>query len=244
LRSWAASLPGRRIAAAAVATALLSACATPISSASKSPSPAPVAGAPAADHIVYVMRRGWHAGLIVERAALLRAGQPAEAADFPAAAFLEFGWGDRRYYMAPDPTPGMALRAALTPTPAVLHVEPRGRPPDGATPDALAVALSEADFARLARALSETFERRPGEIATPIAPGQRPGARFYVATGRFHLLNTCNTWIARTLAAAGVAIDPRGTATAGDLMRRLRAAGARNGGAVSRGLGVRHRSDA
>ncbi len=226
LRSWAASLPGRRIAAAAVATALLSACAAPISSASKPPSPATVADAPGADHIVHVVRRGWHAGLIVERAALLRAGLPAEAADFPAAAFLEFGWGDRRYYMAPDPTPGMALRAALTPTRAALHVEPRAHPPAGATPDTLAVPLSDADFARLAHALSETFERRPGETATPLAPGQRPGARFYAATGRFHLLNTCNTWIARTLAAAGVAIDPSGTATAGDLMRRLRAAGA------------------
>ena len=73
---------------------------------------------------------------------------------------------------------------------------------------------------------------RPIEIPEPVSgalveraavqvPGEGAG-RFYAAQGRFHLGNTCNTWTARMLRAAGVDIDPGGVVTAGDLMGRLR----------------------
>ena len=54
-----------------------------------------------------------------------------EAADFPDAAFLEFGWGDRTYYPAKKKTLGMTLAAALVPTPAVMHMAGHATAPAG-----------------------------------------------------------------------------------------------------------------
>ena len=71
-------------------------------------------------HTIYVFSNGWHTSIVLSRDALPPGPIP-EAADFPEAAFLEFGWGDREYYPSPRPTMGMALAAALTPTPAVLR---------------------------------------------------------------------------------------------------------------------------
>ena len=55
-----------------------------------------------------------------------------------------------------------------------------------------------------------------------VARGLYQDSWFYPAHGRFHLLNTCNTWTARMLTAAGVGVSPSGVNTAEDLMRRLR----------------------
>jgi Protein of unknown function (DUF2459) len=43
-------------------------------------------------------------------------------------------------------------------------------------------------------------------------------SKFYSARGRYHLLYTCNTWIADALRAAGLPITPVYAMTAGNLM--------------------------
>jgi hypothetical protein len=173
---------------------------------------------------VHLLRQSWHTGLIIDRAALLAAGLPPEAADFPGVPYLEFGWGDRAYYMSPDPTLWLTLNAALAPTPAVLHIEPRAYPGVSAAREILVMDLSSSGFTGLASAISETVDRRSAPVARPIAYGRSPGARFYKARGSFHLFNTCNTWIARVLAAGGLAVNPDGVVTAVDLMRQARVA--------------------
>ncbi len=148
-----------------------------------------------------------------------------EAADFPAAAFLSFGWGDRDYYPAEEATVGLTLRAALVPTAAVMHVAPRSRPPaPGPGREVVRVSLTEAGMARLIAALAGDIRRPEGGRADPVAPGLSPGSAFYPARGRFHLFNTCNTWTARMLRAGGVAVSPAGVITADDVMDRLEAA--------------------
>lgn len=190
---------------------------------SAAPSLPPLPDGPA-DRVIHVVSNGWHTGLVIARADL-PAGRIPEAADLPDARYLEFGWGDREYYPSRDPTVGMALAAALTPSPAVLHLAGREATPRSAAPDieVLAVAVTAAGLDRLVARIDEAFERPAGGRAAIIAPGLYPGSHFYPAHGEFHLFNTCNTWIADKLAAAGVTL-PSGVITADDLMRRLRAA--------------------
>jgi uncharacterized protein (TIGR02117 family) len=172
---------------------------------------------------ILVTSNGWHSGIAVPRAAIAPAIIP-EIADFPQAAWLEFGWGDADYYPAPRPTAGMALSAAF-PGPAVLHVSGLPGHPAHVFPsvEVLAVALPQAQLDRLIQALSASFDRAGTPRAAPLAaPGLYPFSRFYPATGRFHALNTCNTWTARILAAAGLPITPAGIQSADDLTARLR----------------------
>lgn len=176
--------------------------------------------------LIQVASNGWHTAIVVLAPALADTGLLPEAEDFPGAAFFEFGWGDRVYYPAKEKTIGMTLSAALVPTPAVMHMAGLAAAPrdGGSSREVVAVPLTEAGFLNLVEALAAEFERPAGGRAVSVSRGLYPGSRFYNARGEFHLFNTCNTWTARMLRAAGVAISPSGIVTADGLMARLRAA--------------------
>ena len=174
--------------------------------------------------IVHVVSNGWHTAIVVPRAEIAATGRLPEIADFPGAAFLEFGWGDREYYQAKETTIGLTLRAALTATPAVMHVTGHKHASDRAHSEReiVRVGLRDDGFRRLVRAIADSFERPPDGRAQPVSPVLDPNSRFYNARGMFHLFNTCNTWTARTLRAAGIDLKPAGVSTAEDLMTQLR----------------------
>ena len=177
-------------------------------------------------HAVRVVSNGWHTAIVVPRPELVATGLLPEADDFPDAAFLEFGWGDRVYYPAKKKTLGMALRAALTATPAVMHIAGLARAPEltYADSEVVPMALTEGEFQHLVRAIAGDFKRPEGGRAEPISRGLYRDSNFYDARGRFHLFNTCNTWTARMLRAGGVNLSSSGVFTADELVTRLRAA--------------------
>lgn len=179
--------------------------------------------ATAADSVVVVSSNGWHTGIAIPRGAIGEVDIP-ELADFPDAAWFEFGWGDAEYYPAPDPTLGMALKAGLLPTAAVIHVIGMPAPPEATFPtmEHVAVPIDPDGLQRLVGYLDATFERHGAVRASPSAPGEYSFSAFYPATGSFHLFNTCNTWVARGLAAAGLPVDSTGVVRAEELMTRVR----------------------
>jgi uncharacterized protein (TIGR02117 family) len=172
---------------------------------------------------VQVFRGGWHTGFILARRDLTPERIP-EIADFPEATHIEFSWGDRAYYRDPDPGLATTLSAALTPTPAVMHIVGYVRPPGQVQPwaETLEVPLGREELARLVAAIAGSFDRGETGRAARLETGLYGQSFFYPATGRFHLFNTCNTWVARMLESAGIGIGPDGVVTAGDLMDRLR----------------------
>jgi len=190
--------------------------------------PRPETAAPpsGAAHTIFVISNGWHSGIVLERSDL-PPGRIPETADFPEARFLEFGWGDAVYYPAKHKTIGMTLRAALLPTPAVVHVAGLTVPPAESYPEAEVVSLSigTAGLERLVDFIDASFERGDRERANAIGPGLYPTSRFYPAVGKFHLFNTCNTWSARALASAGLGVSKSGIQTAEELMRQVRPLG-------------------
>ena len=171
---------------------------------------------------VSVVSNGFHTALVVARGDLPARHIP-ELADFPDARFLEFSWGDAEYFPADEETIAIALRAAFLPTDAVMHIVPLRRTPVERYPSAEIVRLSfnETGFARLVRYLGASFDRNKENTALP---GLYQDSRFYPATGRFHLGNTCNSWTARGLALAGVKLDVSASASAEGLMDQLRSA--------------------
>ncbi len=177
-------------------------------------------------HTVRVVSNGWHTAIVVERADVAATGLLPEVADFPVAAVLEFGWGDRVYYPAREKTIGMTLAAAFTETPAVMHLAGLDRPPERrkGDVDVEPVGLSQAGLRALIGAIAESFERADNGRAAPVSRGLYANSRFYRARGTFHLFNTCNTWTGRMLRAGGVDLSPSGVITADELMARLRAA--------------------
>lgn len=178
------------------------------------------------DRLVFVISNGWHSGVVMSRTAVAATGLVPETADFPDSAFLEFGWGDRAYFPAREKTISMTFDAALTATPAVMHVAGlrRVRASDGSDTDIVPVPLTAGGFNNLVRTIAAEFERSGGGRALKVAPDLAPNSHFYNARGTFHIFNTCNTWTARMMRAAGIDMAPAGIVTADDLMMALREA--------------------
>ena len=174
--------------------------------------------------VVQVINHGWHSGLVL-RVKDIPPGLLPEAADFPGADHLEFGWGDGDYYQADDPGPWLTLKAACWSTSSVLHVVGISGSVNRqfAGYASVRLELTRARFLGLAAFIDQGFDRQGKAKADPLRPGYGLNSRFYPARGTFHLFNTCNSWIARALSGAGYPMGVFDPITADDLMTRLRA---------------------
>jgi uncharacterized protein (TIGR02117 family) len=172
---------------------------------------------------IFVTSNGWHSSIVIPRQRLPPGVIP-EAADFPDSPYLSLGWGDAEYYPARQPTSDMTLRAALGPTPAVVHLAGLRSHPSDVFPkdEVVALRISADGFRNLIDYLDGTFARDGAKRARSIAPGLHAFSQFYRANGGFHLFNTCNTWTARGLQAAGWPIQVVGIIAAEELMEQVR----------------------
>ncbi|MDZ7805449.1 DUF2459 domain-containing protein [Thiohalophilus sp.] len=157
---------------------------------------------------IWLVSHGWHAGIVLERAAIPPGLLP-EQADFPGVRYLEIGWGDRAYYMHPDPHWGILLKAGLWPTASVLHVVGFSEPVNKTFPhsEVIRIDLGGQGFASLCRHLDNRFARDNGSAAA-LQPGLYGQSRFYLSRDSYHLFNTCNVWTARALRTAGCPVIP------------------------------------
>ena len=203
----------------------LSACgAVPVApAAAASAAPAMTAVQPPTPYSVHVVSHGWHAGLVL-RAGDVPAGAWAAKADFPDADYLEVGWGNRAYYMAADPGPWLGLKAVAWPTPGVLYVVGVDAGPErlflGA--EILEIGVAPAGLQRLLEHLHQSHELDGAGQPVTLGPGLYGHSRFYASREQFHLLKTCNVWVATALQVAGVQVTPALTLTTERLMVQLR----------------------
>lgn len=172
---------------------------------------------------IYLVSHGWHAGIVIHRSDIPKGLWP-ETGDFPQADYLEVGWGDRDFYPAPRFSVGLALKAALWPTASVLHVVGFSGPVTRYFPNSemIELKLSRRGAERLSRYIHDSFDRQGTVRAAPSGSGLYGNSRFYPARGRFHLFNTCNTWTAGALRAAGYPISTSLTITTGQVMAEAR----------------------
>ncbi len=170
----------------------------------------------------FVVNYGWHTGLVVSRADLGGMIEPL-APDFDHGDYLEIGWGDRLFYQSGDLNIGLMLRAALWPTETVMHVvgipiEPRRYFVAG---DLYAVDVPESGYRDLLAFVAAGFKRSSEGTLEKLGPALYGAGWFYRAEGRFHLGNTCNTWVAKAIAATGYPFADPGTLSAGGVVSQL-----------------------
>ena len=197
-----------------------------LSGCAAAPAPAAATAAPPPTRTLHVVGHGWHTGIVL-RAADVPAGAWPARADFPAAEYLEIGWGDRDYYRAADPGAWLALKAAVWPAPGVLHVVAF----DGAVEryfnaaEVIELEVSEAGLQRLITRLRSSHEFDSAGRPVALGPGLYGHSRFYASRERFHLLKTCNVWVAAALREAGLPVVPAQAFTAQQLLAQLRPLG-------------------
>ncbi|MDX1545782.1 MAG: DUF2459 domain-containing protein [Rhodothermales bacterium] len=181
------------------------------------------APAEAGHRTIYVVSHGWHAGIAARRGTLPDSLWP-EQLDFPDAAFLEVGWGDSAFYRTDEPGAWTTLRAALRPTPSVVHVAAFGRPPAQvfAGSEVLPLAITQTGADSLAAFFHRAYARDAAGRPRPLGPGRYGTSRFYAGHERYHLFYNCNAWVAHALKAAGCPIGTTRVLTVETLLRRVR----------------------
>lgn len=160
----------------------------------------------------YVISNGVHLDLVLPMHAagvdwgLLFPPGDAPAAPAPAD-FVAIGWGDREFYLHTptwaDLTLPRALRALTGQHPAALHVSrlQRAQLPPRQT---WRLPLTAAQYRRLAQRVRQSLPA--GQARRIEGAHYASNDAFYEATGRYHLLRTCNEWAAEGLRAAGVPV--------------------------------------
>jgi uncharacterized protein (TIGR02117 family) len=184
----------------------------------------PSVGEPAT--VIWIVDHGWHTSIVVRRADVDRTRWP-ELDDFSAATLVEVAWGDREFYMATSPTSGLAIKAAVATSGSVLHVVGLTAAVTDyfAGSEVVAIRLSRRGLDALADFVHAEYQRDRDGAPLRLGPSLYGSGWFYAGRSRYHLFNTCNTWVARALGAAGLAVESAGVVTASDVMRQLRPLG-------------------
>lgn len=184
--------------------------------------PFPVSAAPRCKTL-YVGGHTRHASIIVDR----RDFDPAKSLDtfdFNGKDWLEFGWGDADFYQARGEDILLGFKALLFPTGAVMHVHGFNGSPASNFPktEILELHFTPAGYARLLDFIRMSFARDGEGQVIPLGPGLYGLSRFFEGTGTYSMFNTCNTWMAKVLAAGGFPINPADVGTVGQFMEQVR----------------------
>lgn len=171
---------------------------------------------------VYIVKVGWHAGLVVE-SEFLSDEFPVHDR-MPEAERLKVGWGDDKYYPDPDASFGILLRAAFWPSRSVLHIVGIDVPVAENFPGSEVVTLhvSEKGMEKMTQFIADRFRKDDDGELIYHSFGRYSNSAFYKAKGRYYIPKTSNVWTARALRKAGVPITPMYAVTAGNVMRQAR----------------------
>lgn len=178
---------------------------------------------PASRFRVFVADWGYHTSVILEQTAQ---GFPRGPAGRERALFVEYAWGDRRFYMESDYRPHALFATLLLPTESVAYVAAWDAPPDSASrPRSLYVrTVSAAQLSALTTALERRIYHKAGGIGervAPFPPADGYAGRFYPAYGHYLWSSACNRWMVDRLAEAGLARGGRGVIFSGQVASRL-----------------------
>lgn len=175
---------------------------------------------------IYVINHGWHTGIAVRRADIPE-GVWAEHTEVADSEYLEVGWGNREFYMAPEGTPGLALKAVLWPSPGVLHIVGFDGPVQQFFPqrEIVEILVSARGFRGLAAFIADAYAKDDSGRTMDLRRGHYANSRFYAAREKYSLLKTCNTWTARALRSAGLPITSLYAVSAGNVMAQTRPLG-------------------
>ncbi len=175
--------------------------------------------------IIHLVNTGWHVGIVMPIDEILKRNLP-ETKHFPNSTFLEIGWGDARFYKSKNPTIRMAFEAAFTSESSVIHIYAFQSPINEVftNSEILKLKITGEGYSELLRFIHKSFVRTANGEAKNVGIGLHGEkvSRFYLSNGEFHLLNTCNTWVAEALQSAKLDISSQGIITADNLMGKVR----------------------
>ena len=169
---------------------------------------------------IFVADWGHHTAIVVPQPSGSALGPPGNEA----APYLEYAWGDKRFYMQSDFRPWSVFATLVLPTASVLYIEGHPAPPSFA--GARSVHARDVDAATL-RALYVELERTmqrgsTGQRPAPYAEHEGYAGRFYPAHGSYLWTRDCNWWTIERLRSSDLAGSSAGVVFSRQVAGRLR----------------------
>jgi len=123
--------------------------------------------------------------------------------------YLQFGWGDRIFYIETPSWDRVELTNALRAlfywnNSSALFVKGHPNLPEVPNEQMKCLKLDKTDYLALMQFIEGSFEIGDRGQKQRIASGQDQQSSFYAANGYYSILNTCNSWTANGLRAANV----------------------------------------
>ncbi|MBX9853690.1 MAG: TIGR02117 family protein [Cytophagaceae bacterium] len=145
--------------------------------------------------------------------------------DFPQAEnyqYIEFGWGNKQFYMARDFSIMNVLRA-LFPSETVMHVVFLDRPPEKwfSNSESKRISICRQDYITLLAYIKQSFKSDKEGKLIYLDEGLYGPSAFYEGNGSYHGFETCNVWVAKGLREADVN-TPLWAGTARSIMWHIR----------------------
>ena len=155
-------------------------------------------------HKAFLVGNGVHLDLAIPRQ-LMPLDLIEQVAITRSAQYFAFGWGDRGFYLDTPTWAELkfktAIKAMLLKSPTVMHVVEH----DKIGENWRTVSLSEEQLTDIITYLRGGFQTNEENCLIEIeGESYTDRDKFYEATGDYHALLTCNTWINKGLKQAGL----------------------------------------
>lgn len=173
-----------------------------------------------ATQVIYVVNLGWHSGVVINGDTIRE--HATTLAFISRGRWTEFGWGDSDFYRSSGYSWWRGLQALTASRATALHAASFEEAPERffAEAEVFQVAVSEIAVKSLVDYVEQSLDVADGD-ADRLGPSLYGTGGFYAAKGRFSIVNTCNTWTAGALIAAGCAVE-KNLSRAGTLSRALK----------------------
>jgi uncharacterized protein (TIGR02117 family) len=161
------------------------------------------------DHQVYFIKQNWHTAIVLKTSEL-DSSLFKEYNHFKKYKLIDIGWGDEEFYQYPDFDSGLAFNALFYKTPSTLRVEGITITQEvyfDVSEIVIELILSNDQFKEICNYINDTFKMNEDDKTLILSRRADEQIIFYKANGDYHLLNTCNTWLANGLKQAGLPIN-------------------------------------
>ncbi|MCF7792322.1 MAG: DUF2459 domain-containing protein [Victivallales bacterium] len=137
--------------------------------------------------------------------------------------YIEYGFGDKRYYMSKtEPSLYTGARAVLLPTSSVIRVTGADLKHYREQPKAVLydLTLNDKKLRLLNKFVKQSFTLKQG-YAFPIGISNYGDGYFYSGCHDFYLFNTCNSWVAKALKYSDIDVNDWFIVTSDGLKERI-----------------------
>lgn len=177
---------------------------------------------------IYIAKNDWHVGIILKVDQQLISKINA-VNDFKFYQHVDIGWGDAEFYQSSDDFDlFLATKAILYPTPSVIRIQGYSVPIDQIfkyRDYAFELALDDLQYKKLCAFITESFKRDSVNALICTLQKYNGVVKFFSSIHKYHLFNTCNTWVGEALEFSGFEINSSNITTAEHLYEELLSVG-------------------